>query len=144
MPLHVLQRFFTVSACHDRIGDAVPLERLQREIEIHRIVFDQQNRTYRGVHGTLSCRTNAGRGNSTKKVAPAAGTDSPQILPPILSSTFLTIASPAPVPSKSSCRTSRSNRPKMRSWYFISNPIPLSVTSMSHESSRSRLAMRID
>src|SRR5262245_61900437 len=144
MLFHVLQRFFSVSACHDRVCDPVPLQRLEREIQIHRIVFDQQNRTYRGVHDAFSCRRSARRGNSTKNVAPAAGADSPQILPPILSSTFFTIASPAPVPSKSSCRTSRSNSPKIRSWYFISKPIPLSATSMSSTSPFSWLAMRID
>src|SRR4029434_3171036 len=108
MLFHVLQRFFSVSACHDRVGDTVPLQCLEREIQIHRIVFDPQNRTYRGVHAACSCRRSARCGNSTKKVAPAAGADSPQILPPILSSTFFTMASPAPVLSQSSCRNTRS------------------------------------
>src|SRR5262245_11588299 len=47
----------------------------------------------------------AGRRGSVKKnVAPSPGFDSTQIRPPCASTTFLQIASPAPVPSTSSRR----------------------------------------
>ena len=62
------------------------------------------------------------------KVVPLGGLASAVIVPLCLSIIFLQIANPIPVPSNWLEASRRWKGLKMRSKYFSSNPIPLSVT----------------
>src|SRR5204863_8899099 len=83
------------------------LERAERQLHVVLVVLDQQDLHVVDVH-----RVSSPVGRARKKVAPSPSFASTQTRPPCRSTTRLTIASPTPVPSNSSCRWRRWNTPK--------------------------------
>ena len=61
---HVLQGFLTIPADSDRVGDTMLLERPEREVDVHGIVFDQENRPDR-VHRHSSAALSSDSGSWT-------------------------------------------------------------------------------
>ena len=74
----------------DRVGDAAALEGTQRQVDVHRVVLDEEDRSL--LHDQSAS------GSSSVKVAPSPGRLSAQARPPMRSIALRTIASPMPVP----------------------------------------------
>src|ERR1700722_1738119 len=112
-----------------RVGVA---EGFLRQPDIAGIVFDQQNFYGHvcfsdGRHDFLLLSARAKR-----KVEPCPGLESTEMTPPCLSTIFLQMANPIPVPANASRLCSLWNMPKILSKYCGSIPSPLSFTAKSH------------
>src|ERR1700727_3156757 len=115
-------------------------ERFLSQSNISWTVFHQQDVyghavSSNEIHAFISLAAKANR-----KVDPAPRCDSTEIVPPCLSTIFLQMASPMPVPANSSRLCSRWNMPKILSKYCGSIPNPLSCTENFHRLSPSGMA----
>src|SRR5690606_40924334 len=99
----VVQRLGAIARDHQAVGHLGLLDRDPGQLDVVRIVFDQQDFL---VH-QLACSSGASAaGRVTRKVLPSPGTDSARMRPPWRSATRLAMARPMPLPAPSSgaCR----------------------------------------
>src|SRR5581483_7664891 len=126
-----LQRLFAVARHMNIIGQVFSAQGVQSKLDIVPTIFHQQN-----INGAVghelppaivaivrSCSLRA-PARVKWKVVPLSNSDSAQILAPCLWRMRWTVASPTPVPSKSSARCRRLNTPNNLSAYFMLKPTP--------------------
>src|SRR5262249_9166663 len=128
-PAQVLERLLAVARDDDLVGQVVLGEGRQRQLDVFRVVLDEQDAPH--FRHSFSFR---GRGSEKENVAPESTAPSAQVRPPCFWMILRTLASPMPVPSKSSAPWSRWKTPKSLPAYFPSKPTPLSLTMQTTSS----------